>query len=885
MVRALQKGRVFLNTVKKWKYLLFTLIVCVLYAAVLADHTMPFAEGWYTYYAKCINNGELAYRDFDYLFPPLYIYLIAIITKIFGYKLIVLRIFGVIVFAIIAFFLFLIIRTLFGDKIAMVATITSSLYMQSEVVQIFYDYIRVMDIFVVISAYLLIRLIKNEFDRDLKTERLSIYLGFSIACVTLIKQNVGLIIWAFIFAYLMVAMYVVAKPRMIRVIIKYLAGYFVPILVTALLLLTSGSLFPFLHQTGGEALAAKGGVFAILFHWIPNNIGAFRGAIEFAVMFLAILVVSMFASKKIKKDESSANWGELCLFIAFPVLSFIGVVLFSKNENVAMVFDGYAYLSPYSVFLIVVPIFIYYVGKTLVFRFSNDQIDYTMLCYVALSGMYVAIAWGCGMSGGLAEGQATLGVAFIIGLLLFSLDRKYLRLVQIFVVFVCLLMSLQLGAKKMIHSYNWWGMDESNFWESSEVSEKIDLLDGIKMSPETLEAYETVWEIVEQNTGKDDFIYCFPQIPSFYYLCDRNDPGVRAKVQWFDVASDASIDNDMKVLEANPPKAIIIYESSEYAYDSHERAFRAGELSATRRMKQFLLDYATQHAYTFYGRVSSTENNSFLVYYKSDNDYNRRFYFEGMGTFDYPYLIKSEQDLVNLSQAVANGNDYSYVYFAQDADLDMGNIQDWIPIGEFESGHYFRGIYDGRGNVIKNITCENKGNVGLFGQLAGCVCNLGIVDCRFSGSCVGIVSSHSFGERAMIINCYTDSDVSGYRAGGIADNFYGRIINSVSYSNCNGMEVGAGISYSSGGVVENVYAAADLLHSEVLGQYGNLGVKNCTEIFLQSPYLLGSLNEYVDKHTENELYENELKYKIHLMPWAIGENGRPVLIREHTIAN
>ena len=75
----------------RYKYLLMVLSVCGLYTGIMYNQTFPFAEGWYTYYAKCINSGEIVYKDFDYLFTPLYITLIACITKIFGYKIIVLR--------------------------------------------------------------------------------------------------------------------------------------------------------------------------------------------------------------------------------------------------------------------------------------------------------------------------------------------------------------------------------------------------------------------------------------------------------------------------------------------------------------------------------------------------------------------------------------------------------------------------------------------------------------------------------------------------------------------------------------------------------------------------------------------------------------------------
>ena len=64
-------------------------------AAFLADKTLPSAEGWYSYYAKCINQGQIVYKDFEYLFTPLYMYIIAAFTRVFGYSIFALRIFGI----------------------------------------------------------------------------------------------------------------------------------------------------------------------------------------------------------------------------------------------------------------------------------------------------------------------------------------------------------------------------------------------------------------------------------------------------------------------------------------------------------------------------------------------------------------------------------------------------------------------------------------------------------------------------------------------------------------------------------------------------------------------------------------------------------------------
>ena len=145
-------------------YMALTIGVCFLYVGIVFNQGMPFAEGWYTYYAQCINNGAIPYKDFEYLFSPIYIYLIAFITKIFGYDLIILRVIGIFFFCIIALGTYLTTVEVIGTKncwIASIATISAVFYLQSEVVQIFYDYIRLMDIFAIFTVYFLVRYLKK----------------------------------------------------------------------------------------------------------------------------------------------------------------------------------------------------------------------------------------------------------------------------------------------------------------------------------------------------------------------------------------------------------------------------------------------------------------------------------------------------------------------------------------------------------------------------------------------------------------------------------------------------------------------------------------------------------------------------------------------------
>lgn len=827
-----------------WRYLLFTVVAAGVLAAVLSGRTMPFAEGWYTYYAQCINRGEVLYKDFDYLFTPLYISLISLLTRIFGYEIIVLRIMGVALFCLIAAVVFLVLREMFRETWACAAAVTAVFYLQSEVAQVFYDYVRLMDLFAWLTVLFLVRAVKRREAEKTRNYYLPLFAaGVCNACFYLVKQNMGLVFAAYALVFVVFFQVVSRKPahRILKSTVLYLDGLLAPILFTYAVMLWRGNFFPYLEQTGTDAVAAKGGIYAILFGWIGNNLPAFRAGMGYAAVVLCLLGVSCFFKRKrirkycLKKSGGGCNgrakWWDRCgiLFCVCVTVYTLMAACFGKAAGVT---EGCSYLSPYSVFLVVFPLFCIVTGHT-VWRFlGKKEISGKELSYVAVTGSYFAVSYGCGMSGGLVEGQASIGVAFAAALLLDGFRFRFSEGLRVFVLLACLVVTVQSAGKKMTHPYYWWGMEEPDVWQCRAQSEELALLKGIRMPEETLRVYETVSHVVEEYTDSEDPIYCFPQIPVFYSICGRSDPGVRDKVQWFDVSSGSSLAEDREVLWNNPPKVVILYETGEDAYLGHERLFRGGGISPTREMRDFLMDYVWTQGYTFYGRLTSAGGNGILLYYKTDGDDTRRTVWEGEGTRDSPYRISSAEDLLCLKLRVQEGNDFAGAHFRQTQDLDLGCLGDWSPIGEVGSGFYFRGIYDGCGHTVGGMRCTGDGNNGLFGQLGGVVCNLGIVDSRVCG-----------------------------------------------------IESAGAVSYDNGSIFR-VFALQSAVSAGIVDRFGNKEVTYCTEVWLESANILSELNgtvgnirQCVEHYMETgERYDSDtgLEYEpwmqeVDLQPWEFRE--------------
>ena len=107
----------------------------------------------------------------------------------------------------------------------------------------------------------------------------------------------------------------------------------------------------------------------------------------------------------------------------------------------------------------------------------------------------------------------------------------------------------------------------------------------------------------------------------------------------------------------------------------------------------------------------------------------RDYDWEGEGTQENPYLIKSAAELAGMERGYTSGQRY---YFRLETDIDLDN-HNWTPIGRNRNtNNLLSGEFDGNGHVIKNlsITAPDVGSyksVGLFGTVNQVVFkNLGI---------------------------------------------------------------------------------------------------------------------------------------------------------------
>lgn len=152
--------------------------------------------------------------------------------------------------------------------------------------------------------------------------------------------------------------------------------------------------------------------------------------------------------------------------------------------------------------------------------------------------------------------------------------------------------------------------------------------------------------------------------------------------------------------------------------------------------------------------------------------------FDGEGTVESPYLIKTKEDLIVMAEATNNnGETYEGRYFILQNDIDMNSSNfSGISSDEFNSKP-FAGVFDGGGHYIHNMTMQKvcfdeEGNAdffnsygygGFFGQVSskGIIRNLNISDdCSFSFLYLsgGIVGYNN----GLVQNCINSAPIEAY---------------------------------------------------------------------------------------------------------------------------
>ena len=557
----------------KWG-LMATILLTTLFAGYLCNKGLPLAEGWYDYYASQILDGEVVYKDFEFLFTPIYIYFMTFFIKIVGNDILCMRILGVVMFVIIAILLFCIMSRIFTVSASFFGATTAVFYLQSEVYSVFYDYVRLMDIAALLSILFMTSAVIKWSKQNKATVDLILW-GIFTSVFILIKQNMGLLFAVFSVIFLVATLMYLKQTlgHIIKLLTIYVITVLIPIIVTFLVISITSDLNLFLNSVFLGAAEAKGGISTVLFRWIITGKDSFLLYFMSAAVAVLILIINYRISLSVRLDNVKSS-------IIITILGFfiflISLLVVMYNSQIGSYFSMRKSVDAYFIFLIAFLLMLILIVVFLIDLIKKKTTYIKYLPLLGILGAFFSISYGAGTSGGLSVGESALGVAAIICLFMDSLKNHWGVGLRAIIISFCIFISMRNIGAKLILPCQWWGINSGSIYECTEQT-TIDGLSGIYMTPTEKNLYENVVETIKQYSKEDESIYCFPCIPIFYCLTDRKDPGVFSKVQWFDVSTNESVIADINILKSNPPKVIVILNLDEATYDGHESAFNSGE--------------------------------------------------------------------------------------------------------------------------------------------------------------------------------------------------------------------------------------------------------------------------------------------------------------------
>lgn len=593
-------------------YALVVIALCVACNAYTYNKIFPLTGGFYSVAAKSMSEGLLPYKDFQLLFPPVYTYLIYGVTQLFGYNFIVLRLFGMGLFALGGLLLFVLLRKLFGDFPSCVGSVVGMFMLQSSNAFAAYDYLRIHDILALAALCLVINVLAGSVKRSRGLLQAACA-GALAGALMFVRQSSGIMIAFALLLCLLVAVlaYGDRKTR-IEFLGAFCAGMAGASALIVAAMAANGMLPPFLSSVFGDAAAAKGGIITALFGWIDGTVDRLFENLHLVLFGLFVAsICAAYRSGPAGEDGGFHAGARRLLTLLLALGIFCGMAYcYWRIEAAKSLSEMYSSDVPYLIFYVLCALLVAHVIRFASAVVSkNDEVAEPAMKLASVEGVFLAISWGGAMSSSLGFQTGYPTIALLCAGALFCVERSRSILPQVACVLGALFLCLTFFCAKMLAPYSWWGMNSGS---ADQMLYEVDApyMEGIYVTRQTKESVEQVYGVLEDTLAEDDQLFCFPQNPMFYLMLDKR-PFTYSYTQWFDVSSDEALREDMELIRERQPKAILIEYLPDSTFAGHESAFRDGNISQQRIMQDELYDYV--HAQGYSVAVERDEGNGYTL--------------------------------------------------------------------------------------------------------------------------------------------------------------------------------------------------------------------------------------------------------------------------------
>jgi hypothetical protein len=585
-----------------------------LYNGLYAFSYFPITEGWFSEYASLIRQGKVPHKDFQLLLSPFYPLIIAAVQSFFGEGFLPLRILGIIVIAGIGLTLFFILRTIVGNPSAYFSSICATIYYQSGVAFIGYDFTQFLTLFLLLGGFACMSAFSQKMKDNQQNRIQSVFffltgLFFSLAFLTK-HSNGGITTLVFFIFSFLIGYRTMRCKELVRNVVWSLAGFMLPIFGISLWMSSLGAFQKMLQDLFTNAAAAKGGLWVILTSWIYGVFGEhyFDVSLASALFITKILLATMILGipfillniinnfRQVDQRDfnqktyaciksNSIPWvindnyfalGLVAIFV-FTIVNIYKVTYWGWGPVQSVYMAAYPILVQTSLNLCLYGLLI--LTPLLLARPSKNLINITLVLALGM-GMLI----GNGSSGGIGEISAFIGYALLIGYILKV--ALFGRIAALPVLVFGLAISSALMKDRYTRPYAWWGVEA--YVERNEFCAKIDgLFKGICLNKDQAIKITDLAQAISKYTQKGDKIFVFPHMPVFYLISDR-EPFAGAVVSWYDFMNDNQALKLAESIEKNPPKIIIYALITESVVSAHEKLFRDGKLSGQRHIVEAL---------------------------------------------------------------------------------------------------------------------------------------------------------------------------------------------------------------------------------------------------------------------------------------------------------
>lgn len=566
---------------------------------------LPLTEGWFSSYAHLVIGGKVPYKDFYLYLTPLYVWVISLITYIFGPSIFALRVFGVLITCSIGLLLFRIFRFKFSPVASFVGATIATLYYQSGNAYISYDFTQVLTLFSLLSFNFLLTanqifnsLEQVSGDPKAKVNKAFISLffaGFFASCAFLTKQSNGSFIAIFTFLsclYLTLTSNTGSHPK-IKLLLYFLYGGFLPLGFIIGYLALNQALVPFIDQIFFNAISAKGSLTKILSSWI---VGVFTPVLKVQAYEISRVLIAFFffgylifwAYKRSRRlADIYKEMGEYrdAIFLTAFLLLFTSVMICAWHDNAWLKSHFFLpgrhllnYLIPLSICWVLVQLALIPISYAIPTYIKIDR--ETTILAICVLGLF----FGNGTSAGLSEISSFIAVGWVAAWLC---NRGSIPFLGVWLAFYCCaLLSTTLIYSKFDRPYAWWGVSEPSI-RSASLHIDNPILKGLYISPDTEETFSGAINALSPN--KNGSIFSFPNIPIFY-LITNTWPTSKAVITWFDFLNDKDAIAESIRLKADPPETVIYLDLPEVAWKAHESLFRGGQPLGQRDIQDWLYE-------------------------------------------------------------------------------------------------------------------------------------------------------------------------------------------------------------------------------------------------------------------------------------------------------